>query len=182
MVRITERPQFPSDQHHRTDLCYQPNKNWRLYHPWWYLTLTALAVKPSNFSSISMYNPQGNALDLFSEHLEQMHFAGFSESAPSAAPTGELTCAWITEHGICGSILSHDPKVACLHFRGVHGIRGGDKEVAICLWGGCRCAPMQRGSLIRHISAVHLRILQWTCPHCAHTFSRKDTNHQCLDP
>ncbi|KAF9228909.1 hypothetical protein BS17DRAFT_763565 [Gyrodon lividus] len=85
-----------------------------------------------------MANLQENTLEGFFEYWEQLILAGALESPSSAAPTGELTCAWIMARGICGSILSQDPTVACLHFRGEHGIRGGDKEVTICLWNGCR--------------------------------------------
>ncbi|KIJ10828.1 hypothetical protein PAXINDRAFT_181969 [Paxillus involutus ATCC 200175] len=113
-----------------------------------------------------MDNMGGNTLDQFSEYWAQLLLAQSSESAPSAAPAGQLTCEWVGDFGICGSTLSQDPKIACLHLRDGHGIRGAEKET--------------RGSLIRHILAVHLRTLQWTCPLCGKTFTRKDTAHQCL--
>ncbi|KIJ10830.1 hypothetical protein PAXINDRAFT_172048 [Paxillus involutus ATCC 200175] len=126
-----------------------------------------------------MNSLQGITLDQFSD-WEQFLLALSSESPPSAAPEGQLTCEWAEEFGTCGSPLSRDPKIACLHFRDEHGIRGGEKEAITCCWDGCSVAPMQRCSLIRHILAVHLRTLQWTCPLCGNRFSRKDTAHQCL--
>ncbi|KAF8842597.1 hypothetical protein BDN67DRAFT_965479 [Paxillus ammoniavirescens] len=127
-----------------------------------------------------MDNMGANTPDQFSEYWEQLLLAQSSESAPSTAPAGQLTCEWVGNFGICGSTLSQDPKIACLHLRDGHGIRGAEKESVICCWYGCYAAPMQRGSLIRHILSVHLRTLQWTCPLCGKTFTRKDTAHQCL--
>ncbi|KIK97035.1 hypothetical protein PAXRUDRAFT_258504 [Paxillus rubicundulus Ve08.2h10] len=126
-----------------------------------------------------MNNLQGITLDQFSD-WEQLLLALSAGSPPLAAPAGQLTCEWVEESGTCGSTLFQDPKVACLHFRNEHGIRGREKEMAICCWDGCGAVPMQRGSLIRHILAVHLRTLRWTCPLCGKTFSRRDTAHQCL--
>ncbi|KAF9233790.1 hypothetical protein BU15DRAFT_79770 [Melanogaster broomeanus] len=130
-----------------------------------------------------MDNPQANTLAQLYEDLEHLAvgFTGWSsESASSAAPTAALTCNWVTEHGFCGSILTHDPKVVSAHLRDHHGLKGREKEVINCRWNGCHSVQMQRGSLVRHVLSVHLRILQWTCPICAKTFSRKDTGHPCV--
>lgn len=103
-------------------------------------------------------------------------------SLPEPNPVPILTCHWVPQHDpthICGAPLPHDPKQACTHFRLAHNIRGNDKVTVNCQWYGCRAAPMQRGSLIRHVSAVHLGILRWQCATCGRMFSRRGTGHLC---
>ena len=102
--------------------------------------------------------------------------------APFPDPLSHLTCRWVSPHGpplICGAPLSPDPKDACTHFRLAHDVRGNDKVTVGCQWYACRAAPMQRGSVIRHVLAVHLGLLRWQCETCRRVFSRKGTGHVC---
>ncbi|KAF8552976.1 hypothetical protein OG21DRAFT_1314454 [Imleria badia] len=105
---------------------------------------------------------------------------------PVAAPFPDelphTTCQWVSQHGpthICGAALPPDSKGVCAHFRHTHDVRGNDKVTADCHWYGCRAAPMQRGSVIRHVLAVHLGLLRWQCEVCGRVFSRRGTGHVC---
>ncbi|KAF8129335.1 hypothetical protein EV363DRAFT_1338704 [Boletus edulis] len=102
--------------------------------------------------------------------------------APTATPDPQLTCQWVTQNDpplVCGAFLSQDPRLACAHFRLAHNIRGNDKVTVDCHWYACRAAPMQRGSLIRHVLSVHLGVLRWQCEACGRVFSRRGTSHVC---
>ncbi|KAF9233788.1 hypothetical protein BU15DRAFT_66276 [Melanogaster broomeanus] len=109
----------------------------------------------------ALFSMNDNTLDQFSHYWELLLLSGFSEAPASVTPMDEQICRWSTEHGICSSILPQDPKVPGLHFRCEHAIRGREKDTVVCLWNNCQAAPMQRGSIIRHILAVYMRILQW---------------------
>jgi hypothetical protein len=102
--------------------------------------------------------------------------------APFPAPLSHLTCHWVSRDDpsrICGAPLSPDPKHACTHLRLAHDVRGNDKVTVSCHWYACRAAPMQRGSVIRHVLAVHLGLLRWQCQTCGKVFSRRGTGHVC---
>ncbi|KAF8418369.1 hypothetical protein L210DRAFT_791048, partial [Boletus edulis BED1] len=59
-----------------------------------------------------------------------------------------------------------------------HGLGGNSKERIACPWRHCHSRPMQRQSLIRHVSSVHVPLMAWTCPQCSRTFSRSGTAHR----
>ncbi|KAI9570704.1 hypothetical protein HD554DRAFT_307772 [Boletus coccyginus] len=107
-------------------------------------------------------------------------------TAPAPAPASSSapgpTCHWVSRDDpprICGVPLSSNPKRVCAHLRLTHGIRGNDRVTIRCLWYGCHAAPMQRGSVIRHVLTVHLGLLRWRCEICDKVFSRKGTGHAC---
>lgn len=105
-----------------------------------------------------------------------------SVSAAPHAPNRQLICQWVSPHHlpfICGVPLSQDPKLVCTHFRHAHNVRGNEKVIVCCHWRDCEIPPMQRGSLIRHVLAVHLGLLRWRCEACGRVFSRKGTVHVC---
>ncbi|KAH0830097.1 hypothetical protein J3R83DRAFT_1434 [Lanmaoa asiatica] len=105
-------------------------------------------------------------------------------SAPFHTPHPHFTCQWVSPHDhplVCGVPLSQDPKHVCHHFRHAHDIRGNGKVHVLCHWRDCDAPPMLRGSLIRHVLTVHLRLLRWQCEVCGKVFSRTGTRHTCVE-
>ncbi|KAN0073858.1 hypothetical protein V8E55_012112 [Tylopilus felleus] len=93
-----------------------------------------------------------------------------------------LICQWVSTQEvplICCATLPPDAKIACTHFRQAHDVRGNEKAIVGCQWYDCQVPPMQRGSLIRHVLSVHLRLLRWQCKACGKVLSRKGTGHAC---
>ncbi|KAI9570685.1 hypothetical protein HD554DRAFT_306556 [Boletus coccyginus] len=113
--------------------------------------------------------------------------SGPSTSVPASAaayyaPGPQLICQWVSmdNHSlICGTPLSTDAKQVCTHFRHAHDVRGNEKVIVGCFWRNCQALPMQRGSLLRHVLAVHLGLLRWRCEACGRVFSRRGTLHAC---
>lgn len=134
--------------------------------------LSQLLFDFPDFSPVpsSIYTPTGSSA-----------FEQAPASIPCSAPIPQLTCYWVSRDDpfVCGASIPSDSKHACEHFRVAHGVRGNDKATVSCLWYACSAPPMQRGSLIRHLLTVHLKLLRWKCEACGRVFSRRGSAHVC---
>ncbi|CCM04341.1 uncharacterized protein FIBRA_06513 [Fibroporia radiculosa] len=110
-------------------------------------------------------------------HIVDTHEPGNDPQGPKDEPvTARKICEWAG----CNAQLD-DPSVSGVrrHFEECHAADDGasDEDSAkkhmVCRWRQCR-TQVQRGNFIKHIRAVHLRMMEVTCERCERVFVRLD--------